>query len=98
MNITDSDCVSVAFLFQCAMRMRHTILPSVACLDIPNFFPLSHKKQDFQKSVIEHKMRFDFLYNFQITKTFFILRRTRRDIIDSHRFSCKVPVILVRPQ
>ena len=43
-------------------------------------------------------MCFDFLYNFQIPKQFFILRRTRQDIIDLHRFSCKVPVILVKPQ
>jgi hypothetical protein len=41
-------------------------------------------------------MSFDFLYNF-FSETFIILRRTQRDtIINVHRSSCKVPVILVR--
>ena len=34
--ITYSECVSVALVIQHVERMRHIILPSVACLALPN--------------------------------------------------------------
>ena len=37
-NITYSECVSVALVIQLAKRMHHIILSSVACLVLP-FFP-----------------------------------------------------------
>ena len=41
-------------------------------------------------------MCFDFLYNF-LVETFLILRKIQRDtIINVHRFSCNVPVMLLR--
>jgi hypothetical protein len=47
-----------------------------------------------KKNVTEHKMCFDFLYLF--SKTFFILRRIRRNItINVCRSSCKIRVIRV---
>ena len=60
--ITCSECVSVAFVIQHAMRMRHIFicrLPSVQY-----FSTLSYKLHDFRKKkkVIERKMCFDFLY------------------------------------
>jgi hypothetical protein len=45
--ITYSDCVSVALVTQHAKRMRRIILPSVACLTVPHFPKLSHKRHDF---------------------------------------------------
>ena len=63
-SITDSECVFVAFVFQCAMRMRHTILQSVACLVIPYFFLLPHKGQDFQKKLLNVKSVLIFLCDF----------------------------------
>ena len=40
--------VCVALIIQYAKRMRHIILSSVACLAIPCFSKLSHKRLDFR--------------------------------------------------
>jgi len=54
--IAYSDCVSVALVIQRAMRMRRVTVSSVACPDLQYFSTLSHKRHDFRKSLIEHKM------------------------------------------
>jgi hypothetical protein len=38
------------------MRMRRIMLLSMACLALPYFSALSHKRQDFREKVIEYKM------------------------------------------
>ena len=43
MNITYSECVSVALVIQRTKRMRRSILSSVACLSVP----LTRKRYDF---------------------------------------------------
>jgi len=48
--------VSVALVMQHAKRMRRMTLSAVVCLALPCFSTLSHKRYDFRKKVIEHKM------------------------------------------
>jgi len=55
-SVTYSECVSVASVIQHAKHMHHVILSSVASLAL-HFSTLSHKQHDFQKEVIEHKVR-----------------------------------------
>jgi hypothetical protein len=55
-TITSCECAFVVLVIQHAKRMRRIILSSVACLALPYSFTLSHKRRDFQKNFIEHKM------------------------------------------
>ena len=50
----------VALGMQCAMSMHLIILAFLACLAVPYFSTLSHKRYDFREKVPEHKI-FDVL-------------------------------------
>ena len=52
-SITYSECVFVALRNQHAMHMRHIILSSVVCLDLPHFHTSSHKRHNFRENFIE---------------------------------------------
>jgi len=47
-SVTYSECVFAALGTQCAMRMRRTILSSVACPVLQYFSTLPHKRHDFR--------------------------------------------------
>jgi len=48
-NFTNSHPVSTALFMQSSRSLRHIILLSVACPNVPHFFILSHKRHDFRE-------------------------------------------------
>ena len=95
-SVTYSECLSIDLVIQHAKRMRRIMLSSEACPAVPYFSTLSHKRHDFRKKGIEHKMCV-LIFSTNLFQTFLITRRMKRYIIiNVHRSSFRVPVILVR--
>jgi hypothetical protein len=66
--------VPVDLVVQHAKRMSFIILPYVACLVLPDFSTLSHKRHAFRNKVLN--MRRVFLFSLQrLSETFIILKR-----------------------
>ena len=69
------------FSYQACKLHTPITLSSVASRVIPQFFTLSHKRHDFRKKTVEHKIVcFDILCTI-CPKTYLILRKIQRDII-----------------
>jgi len=71
MSIIYSEYVSVDLGIQNVQRMRRIVLSTVAYNALPNFSILSQKRRDFKKKVTEHKICFDFLYDFCLKRVSF---------------------------
>ena len=74
----------------------------MACLTLPHFSTLSHKRQDIQKKLLNIKCMLWFSLQL-FFETFPTLKRIQRhravhSIINVHRSSCKVTVSLVKVQ
>jgi len=71
------------------------MLPSVDCLALQYFPTLSHKRNDFRRKVIEHKMCVSSFLKL-LSGTFLILWRNERDMIknaywsSNTRYSCQI--------
>ena len=63
-NVTYSECLFVVLIIQHAKYMRHIVIRGLPASTI--FFRIITQTPRFseKKKVIEHKMCFDFLYNF----------------------------------
>ena len=88
-------CARVASLVQRATRMRHIVSSFVVSLALPNSSTLSQKRQDFRKTVTDHKMCV--LLSLQLlSEKCLTLRKVYGDIVIKVKTcSCKVPVLLV---
>jgi hypothetical protein len=74
--------------------MRRVILSSMVCVTLPCSSASSYNAHGYRKEFIEHKMRVWFPLQ-RLSGTFLIIRRLQRDIIiNVHRSSHKLPVIL----
>jgi hypothetical protein len=94
LSITYAECVYVTLVIQHAKRVHTITLSSLACLAIPYFSTLSHKRHNFRvKKLLNIKRVLIFCTN--LSETFLILRRTEWDIINVRRSSCKLSFILV---
>ena len=87
-------CVSAALFSQLAACLRLVILSSVAGPAVPYFSTLSHKRQDFREKSFMN-INCVLIFSTNLSKAFLILRMIERDIIiNVHRSSYKVPLLL----
>jgi len=94
-SITYSECVSVAFVIQPAMRMRAVLYCHLRLSGSAVLFPhYVINGKVFRKKVIEHKMCLNFLYNFCL-KHFSIKKNPARHChICTNVFNVKCPLFL----
>jgi len=80
------------------MQWARAILSSVVCPVLQYFSTLSHKRHDFRKKDVEHKMCVS-IFCIISCETFFILRRTEREITRNVYWSAgKLPSFPVKSE
>jgi len=76
--------------------MRLIILSSEACLAVPHFSTLSHKRHDFRKKKVLNTKYVFWWFSVQILcETYLILRRTDRDNIKHIGVNVKYALFLL---
>jgi hypothetical protein len=93
-TITCYKCVSVASGIQHAMPMRHIVIGGLSSCTMIFSHYLINGRIFRKKEVIEQKLCFDFMYNFE--KVLIVKKMGRSVVINVHRSSCKLPFVLVR--
>ena len=94
-NITFSECVSVAVVIQHAKRMRQNCIVICCLFDCTILYTLSRKRHNFRENVAGYKMCL-LIFSIILSETILIPRRIQRNIvINVHRSSCKVRVIII---
>jgi hypothetical protein len=84
----------LALLIQNAKRMRRIALSSASFPALPYFSKVSHKLHNFSKEILNIKYVMSFPTS--TSEKFLSLRRNQRYfIINMHRSSCKIPIILI---
>jgi hypothetical protein len=92
--------ISIKYSERYVSRLRCTISSNVASLALPYFLTFSHKRRDLRGGgrrggITEHKTCV-LIFCTILHETVLILTRIQRHItINVHRYSCKVPVIIV---
>ena len=81
--------MSLALGIQYTLCMHHIV---ICCVAVQYLSMLSYKGHDFQKTVAEHKMCVGFPLQFFLKLAH--PKTVERDIINVHRSSCKVPIII----
>jgi len=77
------------------LSMQHNVFCALSGSTI--FSTLSHKRRDFRKKKVTAQKKSVSIFLYKFCLKHLILRRIQRDIIVYvHRYSCKVPVILVQ--
>ena len=81
--------------YQHTMRLRHIVVCGMSGSTIFSHINDTNGTTFGKKEMIKHDMRVA-IFSTNMSETFLILRRIQLDItINVHRFSCKVPVILL---
>jgi hypothetical protein len=76
--------------------LRRIVLSSVACQSVPYFPSLSQKGHDSRKKVMEHRKCVLIFYNTFVLNISHLGRNEQDIVINVHKSSCNVHVILVR--
>jgi len=78
-------------------RMRRTIFSPVACLPLPYFSTLSHKRHDFQNSATEHKISLICDNNVTTQNLWFVFSGELFKCFEVLQFSMSAKTALQRP-
>jgi hypothetical protein len=92
--------LSTVLVIHHAKRMRRILLSPATSLALPHFSTLSYKGIDFRGGgeLFEHKMRVLIFSTTCVRNVSHSKNQNEESIINRHRSSCKVAVILVRFQ